>query len=57
MVDRLGHGVRELDVHPPMARIIQPSLDREQVDAIAAKHHMVNPMQTAGVCRDRERHG
>jgi len=57
MIDRMRHGMRQLDVHPSMARIIHPPLDREQVDAAGAKHHVVNPLQTTGVGGDRQGHG
>ena len=56
MIGRMRHGMRQLDVHPSMARIIHPSLDCEQVDAVGAKHHVVDPLQSAGVRGDRQGH-
>ena len=58
MIDRMRrHGLRQLDVYPSVCGVIHPSLDREQVDAVRAKHHMVDPLQPAGVRGDRQGHG
>jgi len=57
MIDPMRSGMRQLDAHPSVGRIIHPPLDCEQVDAVGAKHHVVDPLQPAGVRGDRQGHG